>query len=228
MQLILFDIDGTLTQSNELDNRAFLETLADLFGFTAVSTDWLAYSHVTDACIFREICEQQWGRGPTGAETAACQQRLLERLKAGAAQVGGVQPVAGAGEILHQILASPAHALAYAGGAWTVSALFKLRSAQLPVEPIPYAFSDVAESREDIMAAAVARAEQHYGQTFSSIVYVGDGVWDIRAALRSSYGFIGLAIDEQAEILRVEGAAWILPDYADPERFWAMLAELES
>jgi beta-phosphoglucomutase-like phosphatase (HAD superfamily) len=32
MQLVMFDIDGTLTQSNELDEQAFLQALRDVFG----------------------------------------------------------------------------------------------------------------------------------------------------------------------------------------------------
>jgi phosphoglycolate phosphatase-like HAD superfamily hydrolase len=222
MQLVLFDIDGTLTQSNQLDSWAFLATLEDLFGFTGISTDWLAYSHVTDACIFREICEQQWGRSPTAAELATVQQRLLERLAAG----DRVEPVVGAAEILAGLMASPNHAVAYAGGAWTASALFKLRAAGLPIESIPFAFSDQAESRVGIMAVALARAEQYYGHKFSSLVYVGDGVWDIRSARQLSYGFIGLATGEAAAALRAEGATWIFPDYRDIEQFGAALTAL--
>jgi phosphoglycolate phosphatase-like HAD superfamily hydrolase len=223
MQLVMFDIDGTLTQSNELDDAAYLQALSDVFGFTEISSDWTSYSHVTDACILREICEQQLGRIPSEAETAAFQQRFLELLAQGADSIGGIQPISGAATILAKLRRSSNHAIAYAGGAWTASALFKLGSANLP-QDIPAAFSDEDESREGITAVALARAEQHYGQTFTNIVYIGDGVWDIRSSRKSGYAFIGLAIGDDAEALRAEGATQIFPNYDDSEAFLTALS----
>jgi len=40
MKLVMFDIDGTLTRSNDLDNIAFIEVLQDVFDFKEVSADW--------------------------------------------------------------------------------------------------------------------------------------------------------------------------------------------
>jgi beta-phosphoglucomutase-like phosphatase (HAD superfamily) len=45
MQLILFDIDGTLTQSNKLDNFAFLQALSDVFNLSVVNPDWSSFTH---------------------------------------------------------------------------------------------------------------------------------------------------------------------------------------
>ena len=224
MQLIMFDIDGTLTESNDLDSQAFLQALSELWGFSDISDDWRSYSHVTDACIFREVFLQKLGRPPSSLEVDAFQKHFLKLLTEHAKVNGGIKPIPGALTLLSGLIQSPNHAVAYAGGSWTEAALFKLQSAHFPTQTIPYAFSDDDESREGIMAIAFARAETHYGQPFSNVVYVGDGIWDIHSARKSGYGFVGIASGGQADVLFAEGAAHVFPNYEDPERFLAALA----
>jgi phosphoglycolate phosphatase-like HAD superfamily hydrolase len=226
MQLVIFDIDGTLTQSNDLDNNAFLQTLFEVFGFLEVSNDWTSYSHVSDACILKEVCQHYLDRIPSLDEVAIFQKRFLALLTEGATSIGGIQPISGASSILSSLILSSNHHIAYASGAWTASGFFKLQSANLPIQNIPYAFSDDDESREGIIKIALTRAEKQYGQKFSNIVYVGDRIWDIRSANKLGYGFIGIASGDQAEILRGEGATYVFPDYNDAEIFFAALAAI--
>ncbi len=224
MQLVMFDIDGTLTESNDLDDESYLQALSDVFGFSEVSSDWTSYSHVTDACILKEVCQRQLGRVPSLAEVETFQKRFLELLVEGTASSGGIKSVSGASEMLSWLLESSDHAVVYAGGAWTASAIFKLQSAHLPTQNIPYAFSDDDETREGITAVALARAEKHYDRSFQNIVYVGDGVWDIRSARKSGYSFVGIASGNQAEELFAEGATHVFSNYDDSESFLAALA----
>jgi phosphoglycolate phosphatase-like HAD superfamily hydrolase len=223
MQLVMFDIDGTLTESNDLDDQSYLQALHEVFDFSEVSTDWTSYSHATDACILKEVCQQKLDRVPSLVEVETFQKRFLELLAAGAAASGGIKPVSGASKMLSSLMESSHHAVAYAGGAWTASAIFKLQSAHLPIHNIPYAFSDDDDSREGITALALARAERHYGQSFSHIVYIGDGVWDIRSARKSGYAFIGIASGDEAEELCAEGATHIFPNYDDSDGFFRAL-----
>ncbi len=228
MQLVMFDIDGTLTESNTLDDEAYLQALSEVFGCQDISSDWTTYSHVTDACILREVCQRELGRAPSHAEIEAFQKRFLELLTEGAAKNGGINPISGALKMLSSLIESPNHAITYAGGGWTASALFKLQSAHLPIQNIPYAFSDDDESREGIMAVAFVRAEKDYGQGFQNIAYIGDGVWDVRSAQKLGYSFIGIASDDRAEKLRIEGATHVFPNYNDLESFLATLATAAS
>lgn len=142
MQLVMFDIDGTLTQSNDLDDRAYLQALFEVFGFSEILSDWTLYTHVTDACILKEVCQRQLGRNPSLLEVEAFQKRFLTLLTEGAKANDGIKPIAGALKMLSWLLESPDHAVAYADGGWTTSALFKLQSEHLPIQNIPYAFSD--------------------------------------------------------------------------------------
>jgi phosphoglycolate phosphatase-like HAD superfamily hydrolase len=224
MQLVIFDIDGTLTESNDLDDQSYLRALSEAFDFSEVSDDWTSYSHVTDACILKEVFQYKLGRVPVLAEIEAFQKCFLKLLAEGTMAIGGIKPVPGALKMLSWLLESSNHAVAYAGGAWTSSALFKLQSAHLPIQNIPYAFSDDDESREGITAVALARAEKHYVQSFQDIVYIGDGIWDIRSARKSGYAFIGIASGGQADELFTEGATHVFPNYNDSEGFLAALA----
>lgn len=228
MKLVMFDIDGTLTASNDLDDLAFVQTVQDIFGITDISKDWATYTHVTDACILREMCEQQLGRSPAPNERALFQGQLLQRLAQGAVQDGGIFPIAGASSLLEQLQASPNYQICYAGGAWTASVQFKLQSAGLPFADIPYAFADDHDSREGICQIALDRAQTYYQQTFTEVIYVGDGIWDVRASQNLGYPFIGIATGVAAQQLEAEGAKVVLPHYKNLQAFWDTLDAIAS
>jgi phosphoglycolate phosphatase-like HAD superfamily hydrolase len=77
--------------------------------------------------------------------------------------------------------------------------------------------------REHILRTAAERAAKKHGPQFASITYVGDGVWDVRAARELGWRFIGIAAGEQAERLREAGAGLIVPNYCPVEAFLALL-----
>jgi phosphoglycolate phosphatase-like HAD superfamily hydrolase len=227
MQLVMFDIDGTLVESNALDNDSYLQALSEVFGFSEISSDWASYSHVTDAGILREVCQRKLGRSPSAAAVEEFQKRFLTLLKESAA-VHGLNSIPGAFQMLSGLLESSNYAVAYAGGGWKASALFKIQSVHLPIQNIPYAFSDDDESREGIMAVALARAEKHYRRSFQNIVYIGDGIWDIRAARNLGYGFIGIGAGDRATELFSAGATHVFSNYDDSESFLAALGTAAS
>lgn len=216
MHLVMFDIDGTLTLSNDLDDAAFLSALDKVFNIRKVSTDWATYPQVTDAGIFQEICITHFKRVALPSEEATFRACFMEQLHSRADQI---QEVPGANAMLAKLGASEGYAIAYAGGAWTDSALLKLQSAHLPYQDIPYAFSDDAIDRESIARIAQIRAEKTYGCQFDSITYVGDGVWDIWTAQKLGFEFIGITCCSDEATLLAQGASSLLTDYTDPLAF---------
>ena len=94
VELVMFDVDGTLTQSSDLDNKAFVQALKDVFGFNSVSTDWgSSYTHVSDSGILQEICLTHRGNKPTLNETERFRTRLVQMLSNEAFACGGIKPV---------------------------------------------------------------------------------------------------------------------------------------
>ena len=224
MVLVMFDVDGTLTESFDLDSATYLDALREVYGFRDVSDDWATYRHVTDTGIFAEVCGTRLNRPPTSEETDMMQTRFATLLAARIKEAGGIRPVAGAMELLAQLSGLPDdYAVVYASGGWGTTARLKLRSAGLPVDGVPGAFSDDDVSREGICRTAHRRAEERCGRTLPTVVYVGDGVWDVRTSRRLGYGFIGIGRETGEVRLRSEGAEEVLPDFQDAAAFFAAL-----
>jgi phosphoglycolate phosphatase-like HAD superfamily hydrolase len=223
MQLIMFDIDGTLTQSNTIDNLAFIQTLSEVFNISLVNPDWCAFTHVTDSWILHQIYQSYFGYSPSEPEVTQFRYQFITRLKKAIIEVGGLKPIPGAAESIECLRKLPDFAVAYASGAFSDSALLKLKSANLPYQEIPCAFADDAYAREAICQIALQRSQTHYQREFSRVIYVGDGIWDAQASRNLGYHFIGIAYESEATVLISEGAKAVLSDFSDINQFLAFL-----
>lgn len=170
MKLVMFDIDGTLTQTNHADEKCFVQALREEFSFNDINIDWASYPHCSDSGILEEIFRLRIERSPWPAEIAAIQTRFVSLLAATAA----VQPftlIAGARELLNSLLREPAFGVSLASGAWECSARFKLASVGLDFLKVPAAFADDAHAREAIMQASMVRAARtHCRDSFEAVI----------------------------------------------------------
>src|SRR6266513_1165002 len=80
MRLVIFDIDGTLTQTMKADEECFVRSLAEVCGIRDVDTDWSRYKHATDSGIFHEIHEARIGRPPSPIEISQFRQHFVGLL----------------------------------------------------------------------------------------------------------------------------------------------------
>ncbi|HSH14582.1 MAG TPA: HAD family hydrolase [Verrucomicrobiae bacterium] len=223
MTLVMFDVDGTLTHSNELDTRCFVQAIEEAFGFTGIDEDWSRYTHTSDAGILEELFQRRLGRSPTTTEIETYRPHFLQLLGAGLQQTP-MREVAGAGDILNALATHPDYAVSLASGAWRDSARAKMLSAGLPIDRFPGAFSEDAPARNDIMLAARSYAAQrHQRAGFDQWVYFGDAVWDARACAELGVPLIGIGCGEQAEKLRRAGAFAVFSDYSAPETIMASI-----
>jgi phosphoglycolate phosphatase-like HAD superfamily hydrolase len=224
MKLVMFDIDGTLTQTDYADEMCFVQALREVFGFTSLNTDWASYTHCSDSGILEELFQQRLGRSPLTTEISSFQSYFLSLLAAATA-AQPFRPVAGARDFVWSLMSNSQLAVSLASGAWECSARFKLTSAGLDFHQIPAAFSDSAYAREDIMRASLTKAAQSRSRdSFESVIYVGDGVWDARAARNLGCGFIGISRElARIERLYAEGASHVFHDYLDADSFIAIL-----
>jgi phosphoglycolate phosphatase-like HAD superfamily hydrolase len=225
VDLVLFDIDGTLTQSQSIDTQLYLRSLSAIFGFEDVDPDWSRYRHTTDSGIVHELCAARLGRAPTAEESRAFRAHFVGAVAAHAAQ-HPFRQVVGAAEALGSLLRSPACCVGLATGGWGSSAHCKLLSAGIDYDALICASADDAMSRTSIMQIAIDRVIRRNGRP-DSIVYVGDGVWDARACRQLQLPLIGIAAGTQAEALRAEGACAVLPDYADMQAFLTALSSAQ-
>ncbi len=214
MQLVMFDIDGTLTQTMKVDEECFVRSFVEVFGFTDIDTDWSHYPHVTDSGIFNEIYASRMGRSPTGLDVSRFRQRFIELLAAASSQ-SPFAPVAGADRLLSRLASGALHRVALATGSWRDSARLKMTSARMCFDDHPEASADDALERESIMKLSKRRAGEWYGKAFAGTVYVGDGVWDARARRALRIPFIGIGSGARAARLASEGAVRVFPDFSE-------------
>jgi phosphoglycolate phosphatase-like HAD superfamily hydrolase len=227
--LVMFDIDGTLTQTNEVDNRCFVQALTTVLGVIDIDTEWTNYRNITDAGIAAEVFERHFRRSATSHELAVVRDRFITLLQADLNRDPTLCcEVPGAVVILGELVESSDFTISLATGCWCESAELKLRKAGLYRENIPLASSSDAPSRQEIMAIALDRAASLQGiSSFDSVVYVGDAIWDLKAATSLGYGFVGIGYGERAERLRLEGAEWVLADFTNRDLFYEVIDQVE-
>ncbi len=225
-RLAVFDIDGTLTDTDSIDDACFLRAVGETLGVEATRVDWSAAPHVTDSALLRWLAKQH-GRLPLSDRTATLvEDRFLELLETERV-FSAVQfrPVAGA-DRLFTALAHAGWTSAIATGGWERSARLKLSAADLDAGTLALASSSDASTRIEIMQLATARA-QGDGVPFERIVGIGDAMWDVRAAAELQWPFIGIATGNAATILRDHGATTILADFSDRSAVLTALARAE-
>jgi phosphoglycolate phosphatase-like HAD superfamily hydrolase len=227
MHLVMFDIDGTLTETTQTDEECFVRSLTEVCGFSGVETDWSSYKHTTDSGIFHELYVARVGQPPSVAEISHFRQHFVELLTE-ASSVVAFSPIAGARQLLSCLDRSAEHRVSLATGAWRDSARIKMASAGLCFDDYPAASADDARDRESIMRLSMQRAVARHGAPFVSTVYIGDGVWDARACRTLGIPFIGIGSGLRATRLASEGAVRVFQDYSDTDSFLESLDEITN
>ena len=187
---LIFDIDGTLTQTNSVDNECFVEAVECVLKLPGIDTNWDSYSHVTDQCIIEEICIRQRGTAISSSELREVERYFVSLLQNRPRALFLELP--GAAAFLKGLKASEIP-VAIATGCWRASAEFKLQEAGIEYSEVPLATSSEALSREDIMMLAHdALLKRLNLESFDRVTYFGDATWDARASHRLGWDFIGI------------------------------------
>lgn len=214
MRLALFDLDGTLTDTNAVDGECYVEAMSTELG-CALNPDWATYQHCTDAGIAHEALSNFFGRPPSSQEIDRLRGRfvaLLEDRLAADPSRFAVMP--GAAALLSRLQEEGWH-LCIATGGWAISAELKRRAAGLP-QAVPIFSSDLHHTREGILEIAIRRMRELNGvPAYDRIVSLGDGVWDVSAAAALRLPFVGVGRGARADRLREAGARAVLSDFAD-------------
>src|SRR5215472_19162456 len=81
MKLVIFDIDGTLTQTSRVDEICFNRAFADTHGVEVISDHWVGCPHVSDSGVTQHLFQYYFGRDPRDHESSAIKQRLVDLLE---------------------------------------------------------------------------------------------------------------------------------------------------
>ncbi|MDD3179719.1 MAG: haloacid dehalogenase-like hydrolase [Opitutaceae bacterium] len=226
MKLVMFDVDGTLTDTFSAEDNGFVTAVRDVLGVDGINTDWTSYPHATLSSMLDEISRAKLGRAPFAEETRAVQARFVALLQAAVRRdAGAIRAIPGAASFV-RLLLDAGYAVAIASGDWELSARFKLTVAAIPVDGLPAVFADSARTRTEIMQTSLQLADRHYGGGgFERVVYVGDGTWDIQATRVLGWPFAGIGSGARGAALRSMGARHVFPDYTRPDD---LIAAIES
>src|SRR6266487_4187737 len=149
MHLVMFDIDGTLTETMKVDEECFVRSFKDVFGFDDIDTDWSHYPRTTDSGIFHDVFTSRVGRSPLAQEVSRFRQHFIQLLAAASSQ-SPIAPVAGADRLLARLAQGGSHRVSLATGGWRDSARLKMASAGMCFDDHPAASADDALDRESI------------------------------------------------------------------------------
>ena len=184
MNLLLFDIDGTLLTITGLDKSAVRKALADVFG-RPLSFDGISFSGKTDPQIFREIVMLDIQLGGEFAGTV--EDAITETLEAykeaarGYMPTAGVRGLPGAVERVQHFHEQEDVQLGLVTG--NVQEMAYLKLSQINLDGyFPFgAFGCDAEERNELPPFALQRATTHTGQAYSGndVIVVGDTPRDI-------------------------------------------------
>ena len=217
MNLAIFDIDGTLTETDKVDEICFVQALADAHGITEISTNWAGYPHTTDSAITFHVFQERFNRVPEEIELLKFKARFVSLLEDYCANDPALfAEIVGASCMLRRLNQELEWRVAIASGSWRVSAALKLKVAGIELDDFPAAFADDGLSREEILKSALVKAQFRYGQRhFARIVSVGDGLWDVRTARNLRFPFLGIGSEEGRKTLRRAGATHVIRDFAN-------------
>lgn len=173
---VIFDIDGTLLDSSEQDDRLYREAVVQVLGDVRLRSTLSDYDRVTDTGILLQILEDN-GLQPDSDKITEVKEEFFARLRLHVQKSGPFRELPGARSVIGRLRASDAHHLAIATGGWRHSAELKLTSAGFDIDAVPLATSDDAIERTAIMEFALAAI----GEQVASVTYFGDGSWDQQA-----------------------------------------------
>ena len=196
MKYIIFDIDGTLTNTTEIDDLCYTQAIAETFGFSGFNTNYGHYENTTDSGILNQLSLERRNRPCTVTEMENfidCFCYLLER--AYEKQAHYFQEIPKAGSIISSLVRNEDLRIGLATGGWKQSALFKLQCAGINIEACSAAsFAQDAFARRDIIGQTINKMNKRHNTApdLADIIYVGDGNWDYQATLQLGIKFIGI------------------------------------
>lgn len=221
MNLIIFDIDGTLCDTVDIDDRCFGEALKAQFQIDPAQIDWTQFKNITtgsDSGMAVEIVRELTGNVLKPEQMKKLQDYFHNILENEIKKLATSTEIPGASGFIASLIKSEEWGTGFATGSWEKSGRIKLFSAGIGIGSLPYSHSDYHDRRENIVAETIRRAKEYYQtENFEKIIYTGDGEWDFKTSKTLGIEFIGIDIENTGKLKKL-GAEYIFKDYTEPEK----------
>lgn len=208
--LIVFDIDGTLTDSVSQHQKAFTEMLFEI-GVKKINSEFKSFKHHTDSFIAKEIYETD--------QKESFSENTFSKFESGLTQKISNEKfteILGAKNLIEVLEKESDFGICYATGSLYRPAIHKLKSIGIEFNNKQLVASDHIYKREKIIEKAIENSADYYNVSkFKRIISVGDGLWDLLTAKNLGLEFIGVGLKN--EKLLIENGAEIV--YKDLTKF---------
>jgi len=209
--LIVFDIDGTLTDSVTQHIKAFKKTLLEM-GVSEINDDFKTFKHHTDSFISKSIFESNTSKEFSKVEFDVFENGLTDKLLGQT-----INEITGAKHLIDKLKNSADFGFCFATGSLRKPAEYKLNTVGIPFEDWQLVTSDSIYDREGIVSKAIENASKYYNTPkFGRIISVGDGLWDLLTAKNLELEFIGVGLINE-KILTENGAEVVYEDLTEFE-----------
>ncbi|OJJ20172.1 hypothetical protein BKI52_17010 [marine bacterium AO1-C] len=215
MKLIIFDIDGTIINSVKTDDECFIQTFAELYNIDLAKVDWNEFTHVTDWGLTNEIFEKWLNRLPAQTEINNIKTHFYNLLKQ---RVDEFTEIEQALSFIQQLAAMPDVEVGFATGGWRETAVLKCNAIGLHLNDFIFKSSNDHFKRSKIMASVVEEGKLKHS-AFETILYFGDGLWDLKATQELGIDFIGVDAKRNQK-LRKAGVEKIISNYEGQDKIW--------
>jgi len=210
-KLIIFDIDGTLTDSVKIHQKAFTESLYEI-GVEEINSQFKEFKHHTDSYILKSIYEDDQKEPISESKKIIFENVLTLKIEA-----EKFNEIKGARHLIETLVNSTDYGICYATGSLRKAAEHKLNSLGIKFDERQLVASDKIHEREIIVEKAIENAKSFYlVNEFERIISVGDGLWDLITAQKLIIEFIGVGV-ENKEILKKNGATIVFDDLTEFE-----------
>jgi phosphoglycolate phosphatase-like HAD superfamily hydrolase len=185
--LIIFDIDGTLTDSVVVHQQAFTESLEEL-GVVKIDSNYGEYKHHTDSFIAKTIYENYFDKEFDNKILNLFEDKVYNKISKTT-----IIEIPGAIELLRKLELDPKFDFCFATGSLEKPAIYKLKSLGVSYHSDRLVCSNELYSRDDIVNKALDKSKKHFAQeNYYKIVSIGDGLWDLKTANNLGLDFIGI------------------------------------
>lgn len=194
MQILLFDIDGTLVWCTEAPKIAINSVFSELYGVDDAFGSTSAHGR-TDPLIIQEISRSAIGRELSEEEYREVCSGYIERLSDGIKDCSEYRVLSGVVELLDSLSKEPKIALGLETGNIEEAARLKLSQGDISHYFSFGGYGSDHSERSKIVATAVEKARASFGLDSISpenVTVIGDAPQDVQAA--KEYGARSVAV----------------------------------
>jgi HAD superfamily hydrolase (TIGR01549 family) len=220
---IIFDIDGTLTNTTKVDDKCYIQAFNHVFDIDISNQNWSDINNVTDWGITEEIILKKQNRAPSKMEYQKMVSEFVARLQSELiTNKKQFQEIKGALNFINFLQKKSNIAIGIATGGWETSANLKLKAIGINPEDFIISNSNHYKSREDILLRTIDFIQKKWQNKIERIIYFGDGTWDFFTCKKINIEFVGIDYSKNNK-LKIIGAKTIFNDFEQYELIYRKL-----